>query len=74
VRIARPLAAGANLGRGGVAAGAGYRPLLQARLEPEDAASYERTDAVLRAVAETDPSIEVETDAATLLTTYYQSA
>ncbi|HEX2613337.1 MAG TPA: GTP-binding protein, partial [Fibrobacteria bacterium] len=65
VRTDRPLAAGANLGRGGVALGAGYRPLLQARLEPEDAASYERANAVLRAVAETDPSIQVETDATT---------
>jgi elongation factor G len=65
VRIDRPLAAGANLGRGGANAGAGYRPLLQARLEPEDASSYARVDAVLRAVAETDPSIQVETDAAT---------
>ncbi len=65
VRTGRPLAAGANLGLGATVAGAGYRPLLEARLEPEDAATYERADAILRAVAETDPSIHVEPDPAT---------
>ncbi len=65
VRTERPLAAGMLLGAGTASPAGPYRPLLEARLEPEDASSYERADAILRAVAETDPSIHVEPDPAT---------
>jgi elongation factor G len=62
LRTDRPLAAGTPLGRGAGAAPGGYRPLLQARLEPAGATDPARADAALRVMTETDPSIQVEPD------------
>ncbi len=43
----------------------GYRPLLEARIEPVEAADHARVDQVLRQLADTDPSIQTEPDPVT---------
>lgn len=65
VRTERPLVAGMVLGAGNASPASAYRPLLQARLEPASPQDAERAPDALRAMAETDPSIQVESDPAT---------
>ena len=65
VRTARPLVAGMALGAGAESPASAYRPLLQARLEPASPEDALRAPDALRAMAETDPSIRVESDPAT---------
>jgi elongation factor G len=45
--------------------GGAYKPLLQARIELADANDHAHVSAVLRQVADTEPSIQIEADTAT---------
>ena len=53
------------LSGGARALGGAYKPLLQARIELADAADHDHVRDVLRRVADTEPSIQIENDAAT---------
>jgi elongation factor G len=53
------------LSGGARALGGAYKPLLQARIELADAADLEHVRGVLRQVADTEPSIQIESDTAT---------
>jgi elongation factor G len=64
VQTERPLLAGGLLGRGAARDGRSYRPLLQARLELANAGDHTRAGDVLRTLADTDPSIQIDTDPA----------
>jgi len=65
VETARPLVAGMSLGRGTAREAGGYRPLLQARLEPAGGSDPARLGEVLKTLAESDPSIQAEADPVT---------
>jgi elongation factor G len=66
IQTATPYAAGQYLLSGGARPfGGAYKPLLQARIELADAADYDHVRRVLEQVADTEPSIQIETDAAT---------
>lgn len=62
VRTNKPLVAGMYLGQGGVREAGVYKPLLQARLEAVHAHEHAQIDALLRDLADADPSIQVEPD------------
>jgi translation elongation factor EF-G len=65
----RAYAMGQTLRPGAVVAGLplrrGYRPLLQARLELQNAADHAHVDQVLRQLADTEPSIQIEPEPGT---------
>jgi elongation factor G len=59
-------AMGQYLASGGARSlGGAYKPLLQARIELADAGDHDHVRAVLRQVADTEPSIQIESDTAT---------
>jgi elongation factor G len=65
VETTRALVAGMHLGRGAARDAGGYRPLLEARLESVGGSDHERLGAVLKGLADADPSIHIEADTTT---------
>jgi elongation factor G len=65
IRTDASYAMGQYLSGGGASGVGAYRPLLQARLELANAGDHAHVQRVLKQVAETEPSIQIENDTAT---------